>query len=167
MGKNKSKSSAISKNITVDSKAVQHKTFNASKNIVHAHSPEGFDTRQPAWRFSKAAKPDNKWAVYQIDGNNIKISHDLINKLSLFEKMTWADIKKSSKHSSHYIPIQNLAKEAQAELRKLNFWEYEQYIFSLRLNGTQRIWGFLYEGILDIIWYDPNHEICPSYKKHT
>ena len=40
-------------------------------------------------------------------------------------------------------------------------------LFSLRLDGTLRIFGIRKQNYLQILWVDQNHEVCPSKKKHT
>ena len=47
---------------------------------------------------------------------------------------------------------------------QLDDWEE---LYSLRLSGRSRVWGLKEAGIFWILWWDPNHEICPSYKKNT
>ena len=37
----------------------------------------------------------------------------------------------------------------------------EDYIFSLRLEGKVRIYGFRIQNYLEILWVDLNHEIYP------
>ncbi len=34
-------------------------------------------------------------------------------------------------------------------------------------NGKQRIWGIKDRNILKVLWWDPDHEVCPSLKKYT
>lgn len=36
-----------------------------------------------------------------------------------------------------------------------------------RLGGTERLYGFLVGNEFHILWWDPNHEVWPSSKKHT
>ena len=36
-----------------------------------------------------------------------------------------------------------------------------------RISGPGRVWGIREEHVLDLLWWDPRHEVCPSPKKHT
>ena len=36
-----------------------------------------------------------------------------------------------------------------------------------RLGGTERLYGFLVGNEFHILWWDPNHEVWPSTRKHT
>lgn len=89
-------------------------------------------------------------------------------KIAEFEKKTWSEIdretygyKNKSKH--HNIDIEKLSKDAQKRLKEIGYNDVSE-IFSLRLEGKLRIFGFRRLNYLDIIWIDPNHEICPTTK---
>ncbi len=132
----------------------------SSKLTKQLIDPQSYDTLNPSWRFSKLAPLGSKWAIHSV---NETVKKDIIKKLMYFEKMTWTDIKSSSTHKSHNVNIDKIITSAQKELTDLHI--YEDQIFSLRLTGKERIWGILSRGVLEIIWYDSNHEICPSIKK--
>ncbi|MCY1409011.1 hypothetical protein D3C76_563400 [compost metagenome] len=92
-------------------------------------------------------------------------------QLSHIESMTWQDIKsasggKNSGTNSHSILVDQLSKEAQARLTELKL-DDQDAIFSLRLTGTLRIFGFQAGSAFKVLWHDPHHEVCPSGKKHT
>lgn len=90
----------------------------------------------------------------------------LKNKLSNFESMTWSEILIQGKKSHHLVKIESLSKEAQKYLEKMGLDDVEELV-SLRLSGEERVWGILAEGILNLLWWDPEHQVCPSLKKHT
>ena len=84
-----------------------------------------------------------------------------------FEGQTWTEIMSASGGkrtgtNSHFIPVAHLIKEAQKRAEELKIDDYE--FFSLRLDAKKRLWGIIDGGVFQIIWYDPNHEICPSHK---
>ncbi len=86
--------------------------------------------------------------------------------------MTWHDIISATKggmssegSKSHSISIDRLCIKAQKRLRE-GLHIYEDNIFSLRLSGKERVFGILTLGVFRIIWYDPNHEICPIEKRN-
>ena len=114
---------------------------------------------QPAWRFNKAPGTERRWSIFR--ENHRHFVEVIIPKLSAYEKMTWAEIK----GPSHNVSCDKCIKDAQKELQDLHI--YYDEIFSLRLTGEKRIWGILEKGVLNILWYDEKHEICPSHKKHT
>lgn len=40
-------------------------------------------------------------------------------------------------------------------------------IYRLRQRGKPRLYGFLVANVFHVVWWDPNHEIWPSNRKHT
>ena len=90
-------------------------------------------------------------------------------KLLQFESMTWDEIRQQThggkgKSSSHNIDVDDLNPKAKERLKILKFDDRDK-IYSLRLEGTVRIFGFKELNYLDIIWIDLNHEVCPSKQK--
>lgn len=63
------------------------------------------------------------------------------------------------------IDYEKLSKEAQNRLSEIKL--YYDSLFSLRLTGTLRLFGYIENSIFYTIWYDPEHEVCPAPKKHT
>ena len=40
-------------------------------------------------------------------------------------------------------------------------------LMSFRLDSRGRVWCIQTGNIMRVLWWDPNHEVCPSFKKHT
>ena len=64
------------------------------------------------------------------------------------------------------IPVENLCPAAQKRLTEIELDDYDR-LWELRLGGTERIWGVLEDAVFYVVWWDPEHEVCPSTKKHT
>lgn len=121
--------------------------------------PNSYFDRTPSWSFSKCDLDYQKWSLKQSD-----IFNEIIPKLISFEQRRWKEIISDKKHN-HWIECISLSKEAQDRLNELRL--YYDSLFSLRLSGKIRLFGYIENGVFYIIWYDPEHEICPSQKKHT
>ena len=80
-----------------------------------------------------------------------------------FETMTWSQILGSKHHS---IAVRDIKKSAQKRLQKLGHDDVQELI-SFRLTAKQRLWAIRLENVSSLLWWDPNHEICPSHKSHT
>jgi hypothetical protein len=91
---------------------------------------------------------------------------DVRAKLAAFESMTWNEILIDRKKQNHSIEIWQLCKEAQDRLSELGLADVER-IISLRLSGLERIWGLRQGVAMLVLWWDPDHQICPSILKHT
>lgn len=77
--------------------------------------------------------------------------------------MKWSEILN---RNSHAVPISKICPEAQGRLKELKQDDVDELI-SLRLTGKKRVWGIRDQNILKILWWDPEHTVCPSLKRHT
>lgn len=114
----------------------------------------------PVWRF-RFIDWDGGWPPTGIGNRDPR---PIATKLSSFETMTWEQIKTQG---SHYIDPSKIIKPARERLIVLKKEDWFDNLFSLRLQGRERLWGFLRDSVFFMLWWDPNHEICPSQKKHT
>jgi hypothetical protein len=88
---------------------------------------------------------------------------EILVKKKAFEGMTFSDL---GKNGSHNVESWKLCKEAKDRLAELSLDDIEQ-LYSLRLTGTNRVWCLLQGSVMRVLWWDPNHQVCPSIKKHT
>jgi hypothetical protein len=79
------------------------------------------------------------------------------------ESMKWCELPKKDNHP---IPVQDLSPEAQSRLRELKRNDIDS-VFSMHLMGKPRIIGIRDRHVLKLLWWDPQHKVCPSHKKHT
>jgi len=91
---------------------------------------------------------------------------EIRKKLTEFEKLTWNEILVANQHKNHTVRRDKLSKDARDRLTALQLDDQEDFV-SLRLTGVERVWGIRIEGAMTLIWWDPNHLVCPSLKKHT
>ena len=80
-----------------------------------------------------------------------------------FETMTWEEILGSNNHA---ISIADITRDAKERLIKLGHDDKETLV-SFRITGEQRIWAIRLQEEAFLLWWDPNHEICPSKPKNT
>lgn len=114
----------------------------------------------PAWRLSMLEMVD-PFGWHKIE-NKEKLT-EVLRKLGDFEKLTWNEILVQRKKQNHSVNTGDLCKEAQDRLIEIKQDDIESLI-SLRLSGPERIWGIREESILKLLWWDPNHQVCPSTK---
>jgi hypothetical protein len=88
----------------------------------------------------------------------------VVPKLHDYESMSWADVEGPS--GSHSILYDGLCPEAQERLKVIGHGELES-LFSVRISSERRVWGIKDLAILRVLWWDPEHSVCPSKKKNT
>lgn len=87
----------------------------------------------------------------------------LANKVHHFETMYWREIEGPAHHA---IGKDSLSKEANTRLNQINQNDVDS-LFSLRLQGQERLIGIRDRDYFRILWWDPHHKVCPSTKRHT
>ena len=103
-----------------------------------------------------------QWGWTKIDNLNT-LWGDIFSKMSNFETMKWSEILN---RNNHPILVSEICHKAQKRLKELKQDDVDE-IVSLHLTGTKRIWGIRDQNILKILWWDPDHTVYPSIKKHT
>jgi hypothetical protein len=103
---------------------------------------------------------DGRWGWNKV--NNL-VLEDILVKMSSFETMKWSEILNRNNHA---VPISKICHDAQKRLEILKQDDVDEMI-SLHLSGLKRIWGIRDQDILKILWWDPDHTVCPSLRKHT
>ena len=86
---------------------------------------------------------------------------NIFPKLRDFESMTWAEILRasggrSSGNNNHPVKTALLSQSAKSRLADLQQDDAEE-LFSLRLSGTERIYGIRDRRALKLLWYDRYH----------
>ncbi len=112
------------------------------------------------------------WKVARIDDNspwgwNQITCPDFLrkiwDKMRDFETMTWGEIL--GRHH-HAIAVNDIIKPAQNRLEQLGHDDQAELV-SFRLSNTERIWAIRSGEEAFLLWWDPNHEICPSHLRNT
>lgn len=94
----------------------------------------------------------------------LELMQVIIPKLHDYESMTWAEMDGPS--GSHSIDKGDLCREAQDRLDEIGMSDVEA-LFSVRITGARRVWGVKNIAILRVLWWDPEHQVCPSKLKNT
>lgn len=114
-----------------------------------------------SWRFAKA-DPAGPWCFGDCTG---PVLHDIIGKLTSFESMMIEELLGDTLKSYNVEDIPT--KEARQRLVDLRL-DDQTALYRLRLTGTARLYGLMYEdAVFHVLWWDPDHEVWPSPKKHT
>lgn len=132
---------------------------NQDKKPKSELSPESFYKEHPSWRI-RSMEFVGPFGWHIVMGDKL----DQIRKrLVSFETMSWDRIIGPE---NHFIRRNDLSEEARKRLEDLKQEDVDE-VFSLRITGKERIFGILENGILRILWWDPEHQVCKSNLKHT
>lgn len=103
---------------------------------------------------------DGPWGWNLFDSTNMQ---EVFQKIFESQKLSWQELRNNG---SHFVDMEDLCPQAQKRLINIKKEDLDQ-LFSLRLTGRKRIWGIKEGNIFWLLWWDPSHEVSPSYKKHT
>ncbi len=97
---------------------------------------------------------------------------DFVDKMLAYSNMTRHEINNqthdTNKSKHHYLKeLDNLSKDAVKSIKVKHLEDKVDKLFSFALNNKTRLIGLLDGAEFQVIWYDANHEFCPSSKKHT
>lgn len=136
----------------------------------HTIKTEGYssDNKKVVWRFDMIDR-SGKFA-FNPNGDGFKCK-DFLEKLIDYSSMTWAEVRKQThdggKSKHHFLSPQSLSPEAAERLKTKQLEEYSDSIFSFALDNKLRLVGIRKNENFHVLWYDPEHKVCPSIKKHT
>lgn len=88
--------------------------------------------------------------------------YDIAKHFKDYEGMTWASIKRRD----HPISINKIIREAQTRLAEIQEEDIDA-LWRLGFKGLQRLWGIRDNENFRLLWWDPQHKIYPSTRKHT
>lgn len=127
--------------------------------VASAAPPGGWNTVRPSLHLAQMDMGGPfSWA--NISDADARMSACFLREIS---SNTWAEIL-GGKH--HAVDVEDIVKEARARLGKLELDDLDN-IVSLRLGGKQRIWVARFQHYAFLLWWDPEHAVCPSTKKNT
>lgn len=87
----------------------------------------------------------------------------ILERLKHLDARTWAEVIGDRDHP---IPVELLSPKAKKRLQEIQRDDIDA-IFSFHLEGEPRIVGVRVDNVFQVLWWDPNHEVCPAHLKHT
>ena len=104
-----------------------------------------------------------KWGWSKVDTAKF---NEILEKLGHWEKKTWAQVLSDDPTHQHDVEVPKLVKDARDRLAAINLEDYDS-LFRFQLSGRERLWGIRQENIFYLLWWDPNHQVCPSTLRNT
>lgn len=150
------------------SKSTNRNTKSKSSKRTIKQELYSSDNKKIVWRFDKIDRTEKFAFNLERDDFNHK---EFMDKLLSYSTMTWAEAKRQThddgRSKNHLLNIATLSKEAGDRFKARKLEEFSDDIFSFSLNNLWRIVGIRQGEFFDVLWHDPNHEVCPSKLKHT
>ena len=142
-------------------------SYSASKKTVSSES-HSTDGKKVVWCFDMI----DRSGKFAFDLEREEFQHkEFMQKMVDYSSMTWSEVKRQThdngKSKHHFLSEDSLSKEALVRMQSRQLGEYSDSIFSFALQNKLRIVGIREDEHFHVLWYDPEHEICPSKKKNT
>ena len=91
--------------------------------------------------------------------------NDIAKHLQAYEQRTWRNIRDDHRRD-HPINPDIICAIARTRLASLHVDDMDE-LWRFRFGAKMRIWGARYGREFRVLWWDPQHKICPSKLKHT
>ena len=142
-------------------KPKRRQEISGGKKPIRPYCPGGFYSRFPVFSFCRydAKTP---WAE-SVSGKSTV--DGIFENLRGIEGLRWSEIcqalgGRTKGTNSHYIEVFKMSEAARRRAEEIRLDENE--LFSLRLQGTVRLWGIVEpDGRFFVIWFDPDHLVYP------
>jgi hypothetical protein len=119
--------------------------------------PTSWNDEHPSWRIGQIELVD-RFGWHTLSREKLL---EIRDHLASFESMSWNEISVRSKYFHHSIPVQDIIPRAQKRLVEMGLHMLDE-LFRFRLANLERVWGYRDRGVMQLLWWDPDHEICPS-----
>lgn len=162
MGKRRNHKNPISKFTPIKKKVpkrVQKIREKKEARIADQNNPELSIEKNPIWKLD-LFDLNGPWGLEKID--SVRVLKNLHEKLRNYSTRAWGEII-SDNNNNASISVKKLVRNARKRLVKLKLDDHDE-LFHFQLSRKERLWGFRKSNDFYIIWWDPDHEICPTNK---
>lgn len=107
---------------------------------------------------------DCPWSLANVSPDDQK---DLLEHLRQYESRTVGELRGGRLSDFKSYPDFADCPNKMAVNRLATHYDATDSIARFRLSGTKRLYGFLVDNEFHLLWWDPNHKVWPSRKRHT
>lgn len=118
--------------------------------------PPALDGKPISWRFSSC----DRNGPFSWSGLIDPAYKCILEKLHEYESKNYDEITRAG---SHPIEVYRLSDAAKARLKEIQMDDIES-LMSFRCEGDDRVWCIPQNGVMRILWYDPDHMVYPVAK---
>ena len=102
---------------------------------------------------------DGPWGWNRLD---LSAAKAILTKVNGWATMRQSELLRPG--GKQCIPLHKLSPEAQRRLEELKLDDLDG-LWELRLAGKQRIWGHREGHVFYLMWWDPEHTVCPTSRR--
>ncbi len=88
---------------------------------------------------------------------------EVLARLHEFERMNWDEIVKTGSHPIEVHKCEKAARDRLSDIKQ----DDTDHLMSFRITGKKRVWCIQDRNIMRILWWDPEHQVCPAHLKNT
>ena len=121
--------------------------------------PQLYNDRKAAWHVSRL-RLANPYGWHELPLERIQYIQE---KLAHFEKKTWNEIFVIEKKHNHAVSVADLRCPLAKSWMRKNMPD-QDFLWTLRLSGPERVWGIYSQGVYQLLFWDPEHNILPTQK---
>lgn len=141
-------------------KPVHKEKLKQEKNVRGGSKADSIISLPVAWHVRTIDK-GGPWGWNKADAK--VLLNEIIPRLSMLETMTWPEILG---RRNHEVEVSGICPEARKRLAEI-MYDDVSILVSFRLDGLKRVWGIRDRNICKLLWWDPEHTVYPTKKKHT
>jgi hypothetical protein len=128
------------------------------------NNPDSILKRRPVWRID-LIDIEGQWGWWNVSSKEKLL--EIKNKLNNIQSMTWEEIDRDKKYN-HFVDSNKIEENAKKRLSEKNIdADKIDNLYRFRLSGRERVWGIREQEFFYLLWWDPQHQVWPSHKKHT
>ena len=107
----------------------------------------------------------DKAAVWH-DGSYCEVTFRTVaSHMKSYEGMTWGQIENRRRYN-HPVSKDKLVRKARQRLTVINMDDIDE-LWRFRFGSKLRIWGIRDRHVFKVLWWDPQHRICPWEPSYT
>jgi hypothetical protein len=135
----------------------QQAAVRQARKVVTQSRGTDWRTLTPSWSFQHL-RLDGPYGWRWIDPVDLARAFDFLSQTA---RRKWGEIITQSGGHHHLIETADIVGPARDDLLAAIPGGADE-VMSLRLTGRKRIFGYMEVDVMHVLWWDPEHEICPS-----
>lgn len=121
--------------------------------------------RRFTWRFGildyDGGPRRRRWSWLHLDDDQ----RTVLKMLATMEQRTWDEAAGTGNVGTcKRIPAEDLCRDAQHRLVDLEL-DDQVGLWEIRVTSRARLWGVRLDAVFYVLWWDPNHEVCPGTRR--